>query len=401
MEGIPAQRSVRTSATPAMMKRVGGGYVLRAPSVEPSQQEQRVTRPPTNEAQPRTSRATVAIQPATRRATTFPTRNRVGTVAVAQSGRAETTETYQTDSSEVTQWKEEKEALAATLANKSEQLRDALEHEGRLNCEVEDLKKNLQTSRNKNAECQKQLDDALMTHLQDEQTIKTATEVHEELKADVARSVARSRQMLEGFETFMEEQGKQLEALQVARNKPTTSSTPPAQSTQVNTDVIVQHGIHAMEKFYKKHRERDQRKLEIALEQNEELKQEVGRSREMLIEFKGFMENQMKEMEAVRRSNGIMKAGTDHFKCGYEFQSGCNKRICRMISFHHRRCTSQRNQSQPSETNCSRFMTSLRHVSSNLRRVQADPDQLERILSLKKLHILEAKRVPVMTSLRH
>nr|CCA26107.1 AlNc14C347G10867 [Albugo laibachii Nc14] len=132
-------------------------------------------------------------------------------------------ELSQTTSSDICRLSQESEALSRSLADKLEELRDALKRERRLNAQTKHLKDKLETSLTKNAECQYQLDDALMTYLQDQRMIKNSTERYKELKADVERSGCK----LEEFETFMQQQRKQPEALQLARDHPTTSSAQP------------------------------------------------------------------------------------------------------------------------------------------------------------------------------
>nr|CCA24573.1 AlNc14C246G9570 [Albugo laibachii Nc14] len=341
METTRTQRSVGTMATPSMMKRVDGGYVVRYPSLDRNQQQHRGARstPPTpidtRRMAPATIRARVAasqqrpasiqVDRATPPTPTVPRRTASATrparpMAPPQiQGRIQLdraspptptlaripasatpvvrlviTEPPQTSSSDLSRLKEENEVLSASLADKSEDLRNALERERRFNHQVEDLKEKLQTSLKKNEECQQQLDDALATHLEDQRTIKLATVGQQQLKADVAGS----RKMLEGLKIFMVEQGKQLEALQLARDH----SKRPTHSTKTigaDTTRIQSHGVHAIEDFYREHWKQDQLKVKIAMEQNEEMKEEVAKSREMLIDFKSFMENKVNKMDKI------------------------------------------------------------------------------------------------------
>lgn len=90
--------------------------------------------------------------------------------------------------------------------------------------------------------------------------LKTATKGHEELKADVARS----RRILQECKTFMQEQGKQLEALQIVRDHST-------KTIEADTTGNKDHGVHAIEDFYRKHWKQDQRKVKLAMEQNAEM----------------------------------------------------------------------------------------------------------------------------------
>nr|CCA21104.1 AlNc14C111G6420 [Albugo laibachii Nc14] len=174
------------------------------------------------------------------------------TASVTPAVRLVIIEPPRTVSSDLSRLKEENEALSAFLADKSVQLRDALEREVRITTQVEDVKNKLQTSLKKNEEYQHRLDDALVTHVQDQRKIKIAMEGQEQLKADVAAS----RKMLEGFKTFMVEQGKQLEALQLARDHP-PRPTQTTQTSEVDKNRIKIHGVHEIEDFYRAHWEKD------------------------------------------------------------------------------------------------------------------------------------------------
>ena len=332
------QRSVQAIGTPSTMKRVGGGYVLQTVRVE--QAINRLSAPKRNhvgsgsiarsgrtatanatQPRPRITQARQPTQPATARKT-----NQVGSGSIARSGRTATVNATQTRlrgdqasppphlaaptrtitpatktnrlGSELCQLKREKEALSAALADKSVQLRDALQREVRLNAQVGDLKEKLEVLLTKNVKYQLRLHEARVTHVEDEKKIKMATKGQEQLKADVARS----RKMLEGFKTFMVEQGKQMEALQ-------------NQS----------HGVHELEDFYRKHWEQDQLKIKIAMKENEELKEEVTQSREMLLGFKAFMENKVNELDKVQKSIDIMKAAKAPYICVHEAEAKWNK----------------------------------------------------------------------------
>nr|CCA27487.1 AlNc14C549G12125 [Albugo laibachii Nc14] len=157
MHKTSTQRSDQTSGTTSTMKRICGGYVLRAQSVAPT---------------PASSDTSQNYD---------------------SSDKSQDVNSFDYEPRRQQFRCEEDEALSASLDEESVQLRDDFKREGRLNYQVEDLKEKLKTSLTKNVEWQHQLDDALMTHLQDQRMIKTVAKGHEELKVDVARS----RRMLE------------------------------------------------------------------------------------------------------------------------------------------------------------------------------------------------------------
>nr|CCA27492.1 AlNc14C549G12130 [Albugo laibachii Nc14] len=121
----------------------------------------------------------------------------------------------------------------------------------------------------------------------------------------------------------------------------------------------------------------------------------------MLLEFKSFLENKMNKMDKIRRSIDIMKTAKEPYICAQAVEPSGTRCIYQMISLHHRICTSLLNQLQDSEVKHTRIMTSVRHVRSNLRRVQMKPDQLEWTVLLTNMQHVETKCVHVMASSRH
>nr|CCA25581.1 AlNc14C305G10441 [Albugo laibachii Nc14] len=81
-----------------------------------------------------------------------------------------------------------------------------------------------------------------------------AMEGQEQLQADVVGS----RRMLKEFKTFMQEQGKQLEGLQMVRDHST-------QTIEADTTGIKSHGAHEIEDSYRAHWGQDQLKVKIAM----------------------------------------------------------------------------------------------------------------------------------------